>query len=175
MLNEHRYLVYYIAAIFVTILLYFSGFLEDFVLYLRTLGYLGSFFLGLFYTTAFTTPLSTVSYLLLDGGINPVIGGLLGGFGAMLTDLCIYKISESEVGKKFIIGKKTYKIKKIKNKFLLKISPFLAALIIAIPIPDELAAVLLGVEKYNMRRFALISFFANSLGIFLLLYLGLSV
>ena len=174
MFKEHKYLFLYILAIFLTIASYFLGILESFVLNLSLLGYFGSFLLGFLYTTAFTVPFSAASYILLDSGINPFVGGIFGGLGAMIADTFLYKISKSEVGKKFKIGSKDYKIKKIKNKFILKISPFLAFFIILSPLPDELAAVLLGLEKYNMRRFALISFVANSLGIFFLLYLGLS-
>ncbi len=175
MIKEHRYLILYLIAIFLTIILYYLGVLEALDSFLRPFGYLGVFILGFLYTSAFTTPFATGALLLLNGGINPVLGGFVGAIGSVLYDSYVYKIFESEIGKKFNIGQRSYKIKRIKNKFLLRISPFLAFLIIAIPIPDELAAVLLGLEKYNLRRFAIVSFFANSFGIFLLLYLGLNI
>jgi len=167
--KEHRYLILYSVSIILTIILYAFGLLESFVSYLKLFGYLSSFILGILYTTAFTTPFAVGAYLLLDSGMNPIIGGILGGLGAVLIDIMIFEFSESEIGKTFKFGHHAYKLKRIRNKFVLEISPILAFLIFLSPLPDELAAMLLGLEKYSLKRFAIISFVANSLGVFSIL------
>jgi len=170
---HHISLIKFVVGIVIILILFFSGILEQSVISLRNLGYVGIFLLGFFYTSAFTTPYATTAYILLHTNTNPFIGGMLGGLGAMMIDAIIYKISERGIGKVlFVYHHKKYRIRRIKNKLLIKISPLLAGFILASPLPDELAAVILGLERYNFRRFLFISFAFNSIGIFSLLALG---
>jgi hypothetical protein len=64
------------------------------------------------------------------------------------------------------------KIPKIRYNFLKKISPLIAGFIIASPLPDELAAVLLGSENYDYKKFLILAFVFNFLGILFIVGLG---
>src|SRR3989338_2833810 len=139
--------------------------------------YLGMFIAGIFFSFGFTAPFSVGYFLTLDPQ-NIFIAAFIGGLGALLSDLLIFKIIKLSFIDEFNRLKKTKAIKEI--NYLLSQKPLarfknymlfaLAGFIIASPLPDELgASMLAGLTKIKTHVLAIISFIMNTLGIFILL------
>ena len=167
---SHRELFSFLLILFLTLYLYFTGYLEILIYDLGQYGYIGSFVAGFFYTSAITTSFS-VAYFLLEN-LNPFLSAVIGGFGAIFADYVIYSFVRKESGRTFILLNKEIRFPKIKNKLIIKLSPLIAGFIIASPLPDELAALLFGLEKYDKKKFIIISFVFNFLGILTINLLG---
>ena len=169
---NHYKLVLIILVILITLEAYLTGSLEKFLLSLGNYEYLGAFFAGFFYTYGATTAFSVATFFILAKVLNPWILALLGALGSIVSEYIIYDFVSERSGKTIKIGNKEYKIPEIKSKFVKKISPLIAGFIIASPLPDELAAVFLGVEKYDIKKFILLAFIFNFIGILFIVALG---
>ena len=172
---EHRKLILFILVVFSSIWLWISGTIERFVLSMGEYGYLGALIGGFFYSYGITSPLAVVLFAAFSKDLNITVAAVLGGFAAMVSDYIIFKNIE-ETLKKPIKLTSHYKIKipKIKSKLFYVISPLIAAFIIASPLPDELAAVMLGMEKLDDKAFVLLSFSFNSLGLLVIMLIARS-
>jgi hypothetical protein len=170
---EHRRLILFILVIISSIWLWSSGTIEKFVLSMGEYGYLGAFIGGFFYSYGVTSPLAVVLFAAFSKDLNITVAAVLGGFGAMTSDYIIFK-SVEETLKKPIQLTSHYKIKipKIKSKLFYILSPLVAAIIIGSPLPDELAAVILGMEKLDDKAFVLLSFSFNLLGLLVIMLIA---
>jgi len=141
------------------------------------LGYLSSFLFGLLFSFGFTTPFS-VGYFITAQTQNVFISAIIGGFGALLADLFIFKLIKISFMDEFRRLEKTQPLKEMiyladkdlsirVRHYLLYI---LAGLIISSPLPDELGITMLaGLSHIKAGKLALISFIFNTLGILLML------
>lgn len=146
-------------------------------------GYIGAFIAGAFYTISFTVAPSVSLFYILGKRLNPILLALIGGLGALFTDFIIYHWVKKSVEninffswlrvKVFFITHRSRILRKIaKSKFASYIIPCIAGLIILSPLPDEWGVALLGVARYEIKKFILLSFLFNSIGIFLVATLG---
>jgi uncharacterized membrane protein YdjX (TVP38/TMEM64 family) len=53
--------------------------------------------------------------------------------------------------------------------------PFLGALIIISPLPDEIGVSMMGISSIDTRRFALLSFVLNCIGVFLVAFVARAI
>jgi len=156
-----------------TIYLVITGLLQEFLLGLGSYGYLGGFVSGMLFTYGITTPLAMVAFFILAESLDIWLLTFLGSVGGVITEYTIYSFAKNEVGKTIKIYKnKKIRFPEIKSKFLHKISPLIAGIIIASPIPDELVAILFAVEKYEIKKFLILTFIFKFIGIFLIVGLG---
>jgi uncharacterized membrane protein YdjX (TVP38/TMEM64 family) len=170
---NHYKTVLIILAIVITLELYITGYLSFFLESLGSYGYLGGFVSGFLYTFGVSTPFAVASFFILAKTLNPWLIAFLGALGSVLSEYIIYKFVRIEAEKTFRKYKiKGLKLPKIKYNFLKKISPIIAGFIIASPLPDELAAVLLGAEKYDIKKFIILTFIFNFIGILFIVGLG---
>lgn len=143
---------------------------------LNNLGYVVIFIAGLLFSFGFTTPFA-IGILLNSSHQSLIFAGIIGGFGAMLSDLFIYKVIKISFIDEFNKLKKEKEMKIIRKSFdrfsgrfksyLLYI---LAGLIIASPMPDEIGvSMLAGLAHIKIETLALISFVFNTVGIMILL------
>ncbi|MEM3555682.1 MAG: hypothetical protein QXF56_03120 [Candidatus Micrarchaeia archaeon] len=169
--RHHRFLLFFLVLLS-SLWLWLSGTIEKFVLGLGDYGYLGALVGGFFYTYGVTSPFSVVLFAALAETLNPTVAALLGGFGAMISDYLIFKSVEDALRKPITINHHKIKIPRIKSRLFFLLSIPLAAVIIGSPLPDELAAALLGYEELDDRAFLLLSFAFNSLGLFSIILLA---
>jgi len=155
-----------------TLELYVMGYLQIFFDNLGSYGYLGGFVAGFFYTFGITTPFSFAALFILAKDLNIWILTLLGALGGVFSEYIIYDFSKNESKKMIKIGNKKIKLE-IKSKTLKRLSPLIAGIIIATPIPDEFASILFGIEKYRLGDFLIFTFVCKFIGVFLTVYLGL--
>lgn len=176
--NEYRYpnLTILFSMIVLTYLLYRSGGLSQMVLGLEGFGYLGVFLVGMFFVSTFTVaPATTLLFLMLEKFSIPELA-LIGGVGSVLGDYIIFRfVEEGLVGELKEIfhrvgGDSIFKAHWIAHtKYFVWLGPVIGAIIIASPFPDELGIGLLGMYKMDGKRFILLSWILDTLGIFLLL------
>lgn len=147
---------------------------------LGDLGYLGVFIAGLLFSFGFTSPLAAGFFLVLNPK-NIMLASLIGGIGAMFSDLFIFKFirlsfkEEFNHLKKEKISLKTKKIlrKIVDKKIRVYLMYILAGGLIASPLPDEAGVILLaGLTKIKPRVLATIGLILNTLGIFALFYIS---
>jgi hypothetical protein len=150
-----------------------SGTLQVFLQNLGSYGYLGGILAGFFYTYGVTSPFSIATFFILAESLNPWMLAFLGALASLVSEFIIYDFSRLEC-KRLLRSHKLMglRIPKIKSNILKKLSPILAGFIIASPLPDELAAVLLGSENYGIKKFMVMAFAFNFLGILIVIGLG---
>jgi uncharacterized membrane protein YdjX (TVP38/TMEM64 family) len=114
-----------------------------------------------------TTVLATTTLFYLGKSLNIFLLALIGALGATASDFIMYEFVKEEAGKTIwnFRGRKI-KIPRIRNKFLIKISPLIVAILIATPLPDELAMLLFGLEKYETKKFIIYVYILKFIGIF---------
>ncbi|HZX12203.1 MAG TPA: hypothetical protein VFE88_01985 [Candidatus Nanoarchaeia archaeon] len=141
-------------------------------------GYIGAGVAGLFFTYGITAPIATASLFLLGKTLDPLGVAAVGAFGAMLSDYVIFRFTRDMLVKEF--GRllksnriKTYWVKKFaRSKFGSYAIPMLAGFIIASPLPDELGAALFALVKIETKKFMVVSYVLNFLGILVIAWLG---
>ncbi|MFA6397583.1 MAG: hypothetical protein WDK96_01895 [Candidatus Paceibacterota bacterium] len=159
-------------SIIITIVLIKTGLIHQFIERFGEFEYFGIFISGMFFTSVFTTTPSIV--LLSDFAIetNIIIVAIFGGMGAVFGDYLIFRFIKDRVSRdiNYIVGvsgkKRLPHI--FKTKLFHWFLPFLGAIIIASPIPDEIGITMLGLSKVNTKVFLLISFLFNSFGILII-------
>ena|SRR3989344_2440542 len=146
---------------------------------LNQFNYVSSFIAGLLFSYGFSAPFAVGFFLKLNVS-NPLPLALVAGFGALLSDLLIFKLIKFSMMDEFNRIKKTKPLKLV--NFLLKkrfgsralsyLSAIFAGIIIASPLPDELGVSMLsGLTTIKLHKFAVISYICNTFGILVMLYL----
>ena len=140
-------------------------------------GYFGALISGLLFSFGFTTPFA-VGFFISFSPQNIFLTALVGGLGAMLSDILIFKLvklsfrDEFELLKKENLFKDFSRLihKTIGKKITGYISLALAGFLIASPVPNEAGVTIIaGVTQIKKRVLAIISFVFNTFGIYLLL------
>lgn len=133
--------------------------------------------MGFLFSITFTAAISTSVFVLLaESSHNPFLIALLGAFGSILANSIVYKffkeeiIDDIEVLEPRHAKRVVHKI--FHSKLFIGLVPYIAALLLISPLPDELGIMMLAGSNYKYTRFVLISFALHAIGIFLLIILG---
>lgn len=150
---------------------------ENFVSNLGALSYFGTFIAGMLFAFGFTAPFAAGFFITLTPG-NILLAGVLGGFGAFISDMIILKLIRFSFEKEFRRLGKTKMAKEVRylidtylgHKIKLYLLYAFAGIAIASPLPDEAGVILLaGFTKIKIKILAMLSFILNTLGILILL------
>lgn len=140
-------------------------------------GYFGIFLGGILFSLGFTSPIAVGLFLTINP-VNIYAAALLGGAGALISDLLIFKfikISFEDEFEKLRRNKAIYRIERLINNSLGKrikvyIMYIFSGIIIASPLPDEMGVIMLaGLTKIKPQILAISSFILNTLGIYIIL------
>jgi hypothetical protein len=151
---------------------------EQIISTIDSLGYIGIFIAGILFSFGFTSPIA-VGLLITLNPQNLIFASIIGGLGALSSDLTIFRIIKFSFMDEFSKIKRTPKLVKsaklMEIKFGKRFTHYLmliiAAIFIASPLPDEIGIPLLaGLAKIQEKTLAIISFALNTLGIFIILY-----
>ena len=169
----------FVIAIILAYIIFRNPFIKDFISNLGTLSYIGIFIAGMFFAFGFTAPFSVGFFISLNPS-NIWIAGIIGGLGALMSDLIIFstiKVSFEDEFKRLRNSKTFVRITKliersIKEKIRIYLMYAFAGILIASPLPDEAGVTMLaGLTKISAKSLAPISFILNTLGILILLML----
>lgn len=168
-------------SIILAYILFKNPLVENFVLGLGDLSYLGVFIAGLLFPFGFTTAFAVGFFVTLNPE-NFILYGLVGAFGAMISNILIFSLIRFSFKKEFLcLERRLEKVKYVKEfeelvnmTFSRRIRHYLfyviIGVIIASPLPDELGDIILaGMTKINVRILALITFILTFIGIAVLL------
>lgn len=129
----------------------------------------GSFITGIFFVLIFTVAPAIAAFTEIAKTGSILWMAFFGGLGALIGDLIIFRFVRNNLSQDiFYLIKKT-KAERFAAIFKLKLFrlliPFIGAVIIASPLPDEIGVAMLGLSETKMSLFIFISFFLNFLGI----------
>jgi len=144
--------------------------------FLLSLGYLGVFILGIFYSYGFTATPATALLLLIAKNQNILLAGLIGGLGSLFADLTLFTLIRTsfrdeikKLSQERCVKRLDKMVPRPLRRYLL---PVLAALIIASPLPDEIGVCMLATTRVSPRLFSLLSYCLNTAGILAILAIG---
>ena len=129
------------------------------------------------YAYGFTAAPATSAILIASKNQSVEIAAIIGGLGALVGDLFIFKLIRvslkdeiEKLCKEKIIVRTKEKLPLFFKKYFL---PIVACIIIASPLPDEIGVSLLsGATKISTKTFSFISYILNTIGILVILIIG---
>jgi len=148
--------------------------------FLMSLGYIGTFLAGVFYAYGFTAAPATAVLLVLAKEQDLVLAVLAGGFGAVLSDLLIFRLIRYSFTEELNRLKKERFVRYIEREekilfghYYRHVFPALAGFLIASPLPTEIGvAMMASMKKLSIKKFLMIAFILHSLGILAILMVG---
>lgn len=161
-----------VLSILVALLLAKSGIIESLVEGASHSRFWSIFVAGFFFTAAFTTAPAIVALGEIAKLEHPILVALIGAAGAMLGDMIIFRFIRDSLIEDlrylFQFPRRSRWAWIFHLRLFHWLLPFAGALIIASPLPDELGITLIGLSKTKGKRFLLISFVFNFLGILMI-------
>jgi len=161
-----------IISILVAIILERTGVLQDLLTSTRELRFLGSLIAGIFFVSIFTVSPAAVVLFEIAASTSPLEVAFFGGLGALIGDLFIFRfIMDSLADDLTWLIKKTGQEKLIyffRRKTFRWLVPFIGALAVASPLPDEIGLAMMGLSKMNTAAFVPLVFILNFLGILII-------
>ncbi len=134
--------------------------------------FIGSFVAGMFFTSAFSTAPAVVALGQIAQSGSVFWTAVLGAVGALIGDFLLFRFVEDRLAEDFGELIKEAKAERFVHIFHLRLFrrlvPFVGALIIASPLPDELGIAMMGLSKMKTSLFVPVSFLMNFLGILLI-------
>ena len=157
-----------VLSVFVAIFITESGIINH-VLASTESHIIGSFIAGIFFTSIFTAVPATVVLVEIVGVNSVLVVALFGAVGALLGDLVIFRFVRDTLAEnlmKFIKESHNTKLRALfYSRAYKRLLPFIGALIIASPLPDELGLVMLGAAGVKTKYFIILSFSLNFAGL----------
>ncbi len=169
---QHHYKgpLYFLCGIGFAFFLSQNSLFESFLLHLKTFGYIGAFIAGMLFVSTFTIATSVLILIKLSHILPPLQLSIVAAIGATIANYLIFHFMNKKITYHFHKYLKKHKTKhgfahlhKHAHFFL----PFLGALIIASPLPDEIGIFLLSLFKMRAHQFVAMSFVLKFVGIFL--------
>lgn len=171
--NLERDLLIIVISIFFAIAIVRLGVIQDIVSSIDELKIIGSFIAGFFFTSAFTIAPAAIALSEISQTTSPLLVAFWGALGSVVGDLVIFLFIRDRFADDIMQALHTLKNEKkiihfFKRGFFRWLSPILAALIIASPLPDEFGIALMGISKVRMSLFIPICFVMNFFGILII-------
>ena len=133
---------------------------------------MGIFIAGILFVPFFPAAPATVALGEIAQSNSVITVATLGGLGALIGDLIIFRFVKDRVSEHFDYLIKISRSERLFSVFKLKlfrwIVPFVGALIIASPLPDEEDLEKVGLLKMKNSYSILLSFLLNSAGILII-------
>ncbi len=161
-----------ILGIIVAILLVKTGILSELLSSTKDWMPLGSFLAGIFFVSVFTAAPSAVVLFEMARSGSPFEIAVFGGLGALVGDMVIFQFVKNSLSEDIEWFMKRSRGERLVAIFRFKLFrwlvPFMGALIVASPLPDEIGIAMMGLSKMKTALFVPISFSLNTLGILII-------
>ncbi len=177
--REFPKLLSMLGSILLAYLLFRAGAFDLVATYLHGHGYISAFIGGMLFTVGFTTPFGIAILIAVSSEVNPLLGALVAGTAASIMDFTIFEFAKISLheeiehlkGTRTLMWLKSHLFhKSLSERIRLYMLWCIAGIIIASPLPDEFGVTMLsGVSNLEAKRFAVLCFIFNTLGVFLLL------
>lgn len=158
-----------VLSVLVAVLLVQTGAIKGVLTSTQEMRLVGSFVAGVFFTSIFTTAPATVALAEVAQANSIFLTALFGGLGALFGDLILFRFVRNRLSEDFLYLVKQSGSRRLRSIFRLSLFkwlvPFVGALVIASPLPDELGLAMMGLSKMENTRFIPISFALNFFGI----------
>lgn len=172
-IKRYKSLSLFLGGIILAIIISKIPVVQNFLISLHGLGYLGALIGGMFYVYSFTVGFGVMILTILSRNLPTFPLVIIAGLGAVLGDSLVFKLTKDtfkdeikdlykRIDKKQTLKKAVYSRK---LKWLLLV---LGLFVIGSPFPNEFGVMLLGISNIKKSHFRLLSFFLNSTGIYLL-------
>jgi len=147
---------------------------------LKEISYIGTFISGLLLSFGFSAPLAVGFFITLKPE-SILLTAIIGGLGALISDLFIFNVIKTSFKEEFERLEKTKIMKElshsIKNHLSHKIRNYIlytfAGILIASPLPDEAGVTILaGLTHIKQKMLAIIAFILHATGILIILLLS---
>ena len=149
--------------------------IHNLITHLGNFEYIGAFVAGFFVIMTFTVIPSLAVLLTLSETINPFLLSLIAGVGGMCGDYLLMRYFRRETDQ--LLSDQTLRnhqfLKRvIRSRLFHWIGPLIGAIIVASPFPDEIGITLLGITKLETKKFLLLVFVLDTVGVFLIVTIG---
>ena len=157
-------------SVLVAIILIKTGALRSLLGATQAMGFIGSFIAGIFFTSIFTSVPATVALIEISSSHSLFWTAFLGGLGALFGDFAIFRFVRGSVlndllHRSFQNSEPGWFARLFKPQRFRWITPFIGAIIVASPFPDEIGLAMMGLSKMRTRTFIPLSFLLNFAGI----------
>ena len=165
-----------IASLVILLILADTPTVHSLILHIGSYGYIGAFITGIFFTSTFTIAPASVVLFHLAQEYNAFLIALSAGAGGVLGDLLIFRVLKDGIFEEFAPVMKRLRRQHLftlfRSRYFLWLAPFIGALIVASPLPDEIGIGLMGLSKIKQWQFILLTFVLNTTGIFIIVLLA---
>lgn len=167
-----------LALSFVAVYIMFAGrMFPDTQQAIHGIGYLGIFITGMTFSYGFTTPFALAVFFTLGGTYNPYEVALIGGIGAMVSDLFIFRFIRTgfDIEIHRLARERWVRMfgRMIPKKIRHYVLPVIGGVVLASPLPDEIGVSLIASSHVvSGPSFALFAYTMNTLGILVFVLLG---
>ncbi len=161
-----------ILSIMVAVILVKTGALKNLLTSTQEIKFAGSFVAGIFFVSVFTAAPATVVLAEIAQSNSVFWVAFFGGMGALAGDFILFRFIKNRLSEDFLHVMRKSKSRRLisifqSNPFKLLI-PFIGALIIASPLPDELGIAMMGFSRIKTSLFIPLSFLLNFFGILMI-------
>ena len=161
-----------VLSIIIAVVLAKTGILKDLLTSTQEWKILGSLLAGFFFVSVFTVAPAAVVLVEIAQSNSILAVAFFGGIGALIGDLLIFRFIKDSLTEDISYLMKGVKqgrfIKILQLKFFKWLIPFIGALVVASPLPDEIGLAMMGFSKMKASLFILISFLLNFFGILII-------
>ncbi len=177
---KYKFTSIFLLSVLTAFILYWVGFFAWLVGILGRFDYLGALFAGMCYGFSFTSVLASFFFIASGARYSPYVLAVLGGLGAMMVDLVLYKLVRDhlftelrDLARAFVPAIAHERWALLTGHYLFAWGLILLGVaLIASPLPDEIGLAFFGAAKVQVRNVMIITFILNTLGIFTLGLLG---
>ena len=175
--EHHLKLIVFVLVLIAAYFVFRQPFVDNLILKVDGLGYIGLFIAGLLFPFGFLAPFSAGFFLAYTPN-NLILAALVGGLGALASDMILFSFVKHSFKDDFEEVRQSKFAKRysgeLKNYLGIKLEKILfyalAVLFIGSPLPDEIGlALFAGITRIEFSRMAEICFVMHTIGIFILL------
>lgn len=161
-----------VLSVLIAVILVKTGVFRSILVSTQEAKFLGNFIAGILFVSVFTAAPAATALGEIARANSPIVTAIIGGLGALAGDLIIFRFVRDGISRDISYLVKMSKSERIISIFKLKLFkwliPFIGALIVASPLPDELGLVMLGLSRMKISTFIPLSFLLNSIGILII-------
>ena len=163
-------------SVIIAVLMVKTGALKSLLVSTQEIKFIGSFIAGIFFVSIFSAAPATVVLAEIAQSNSVFWVAFFGGVGALVGDLVIFRFIKDGLAEDFYHLVRKTKSERLTAIFKLKLFkwlvPFLGALVVASPLPDELGLMMMGLSNMKTSLFIPVSFLLNFLGIFVIVFIA---